>query len=254
MAAASRSEFAAEVASEIGRHTGLERRLSRLLELAAGPAVFTTSFGLEDQVLTHVIATSSLPIELATLDTGRLFPETISVWAETERRYGLNVRAFAPDAVETEGLVARFGAHGFRSSVEARLACCHIRKVVPLARALEGAGIWITGLRASQSRARHEVSFAEWDDAHAVLKVNPLADWSREAVLDFAKENDVPLNELHSKGFASIGCAPCTRAILPGEPERAGRWWWENAEEEEWQGKKECGLHARPRTGALEPA
>jgi phosphoadenosine phosphosulfate reductase len=254
MAAASKTDLASEIASEIGGHAGLDERLSLLLELAPGPAVFTTSFGLEDQVLTHVIATSGLPIRLVTLDTGRLFPETISVWAETEQRYGVKVAAFAPDAAETQALVARFGVQGFRASVEARLACCHIRKVVPLARALEGAGIWVTGLRASQSRARGEVSFAEWDETHSLIKANPLADWSREAALDFATRNDVPLNELHAKGFASIGCAPCTRAIAPGEPERAGRWWWENAEEEEWQGKKECGLHSRPRAGVLEPA
>ena len=241
MFAASKTELASEIASEIGRELGLGQRLSRLLELAPGPAVFTTSFGLEDQVLTHAIASAGLEIALATLDTGRLFPETVSVWARTEERYGLNVRAHLPDAAATQSLLARFGAEGFKASVEARLACCHIRKVAPLAEALAGAGIWVTGLRASQSRARREIKLAEWDDTHSLIKVSPLADWSREEALALAAEHDVPLNALHASGFASIGCAPCTRALKPGEPERAGRGWWEE------EGKKECGLHLRPR-------
>jgi phosphoadenosine phosphosulfate reductase len=239
-----RAELASKIASELAALADKGERLTRLLELAPGPAVLTTSFGLEDQVLTHAIAASRLPVTLATLDTGRLFPETIAVWAETERRYGAKVRAFIPDAVETQALISRFGVEGFKSSVEARLACCHVRKVKPLAQALAGAGTWITGLRASQSRARQDVRFAEWDEAHGLIKVNPLADWTREAALAFAVDHDVPLNALHAKGFASIGCAPCTRALAPGEPERAGRWWWEE------EGKKECGLHLAPRLDA----
>ncbi|SDR41809.1 phosphoadenosine phosphosulfate reductase [Rhizobiales bacterium GAS191] len=237
MAQASQGELALQVASAFAASPDLVGRLRCLVDLAPSPAVFTTSFGLEDQVLTHVIARARLPVEFVTLDTGRLFPETVAVWARTEQAYGIAVRAVLPDAASTEALLARDGVEGFKASVEARLACCHVRKVVPLARALAGAGTWITGLRASQSRSRGALVFAEWDEAHGVLKANPLADWTREAVAAFAAEHAIPVNELHAKGFASIGCAPCTRALAPGEPERAGRWWWEE------EGKQECGLH-----------
>jgi len=245
MTSLSRAELASKIASEIAASSEPGARLARLLELAPGPAVFTTSFGLEDQVLTHVIAALDLPVELVTLDTGRLFQETIALWAATERRYGLKVRAFLPDAAQLQALISQWGVDGFRSSVEARLACCHVRKVVPLSTALAEARIWITGLRASQSPAREQVRLAEWDETHALIKVSPLADWSRPAVIAFAQKHDLPLNELHAKGFASIGCAPCTRALAPGEPERAGRWWWEA------EGKKECGLHLRPPPAGL---
>jgi phosphoadenosine phosphosulfate reductase len=239
MVSGSRAELASKIASVLAASTDLRWRLRHLLELVPRPAVFTTSFGLEDQIVTHAIATSRLPIELVTLDTGRLFQETISLWARTERSYGIAVRPLLPDAADTQALIGRWGVEGFRASVEARRACCLVRKVAPLALGLAGAGTWITGLRATQSLARGKVGLAEWDGAHGVLKVNPLADWSREAVLAYAQQHDVPVNELHAKGFASIGCAPCTRALAPGEPERAGRWWWEE------EGKKECGLHLR---------
>jgi phosphoadenosine phosphosulfate reductase len=233
-----RAKLASEIASALGRSSDLFQRLELLVELAPSPVVFTTSFGVEDQIVTHVIATSRLPVELVTLDTGRLFPETISLWARTERHYGIVVRPFVPEALSTQAVMARWGVEGFKASVEARQACCHVRKVAPLAMALAEARAWITGLRATQSRARGHVTLAAWDEIHGLVKANPLADWSREAVAAFATEHDVPVSELHAKGFASIGCAPCTRALAPGEPERAGRWWWE-----EQEGKKECGLH-----------
>lgn len=214
----------------------LDERLHELRRRVAGRLVFTTSFGVEDQALTHSIATTGLDIEIVTLDTGRLFPETYEVWRATEQHYGLRIRAFYPERGDLEDLVAQQGIDGFYDSLEARHACCDVRKVRPLARALDGASAWVTGLRASQSGARQSVPFVERDEARRLIKANPLIDWTREAVVDFTQRNGVPVNALHAKGFPSIGCAPCTRAIAPGEDERAGRWWWE-------QSSKECGLH-----------
>lgn len=212
-------------------------RLAALRAAVPGRIVFTTSFGLEDQALTHIIARSGLDIAFATLDTGRLFAETYKLWADTEARYEFSIRAFYPRHDAVEALVAGQGINGFYNSVEARKACCHARKVEPLNRALDGASIWITGLRADQSQNRASARFVEFDAAHNVIKANPLLDWTRADAADFAAANNVPINPLHGRGFLSIGCAPCTRAVEPGEPERAGRWWWED------EAKKECGLH-----------
>ena len=215
-------------------------RLRAIRDAVPGRIVLTTSFGAEDQALTHLVAESGLDIELATLDTGRLFPETHDVWAETERRYGLRVRALHPDADALEHLVASQGINGFREDQAARHACCGVRKVEPLGRALSGVAGWITGLRADQSASRTWAYFAQVDPARDLLKFNPLLDWTRQAVADFLAAHDVPRNALHARGFASIGCAPCTRAIGPDEPERAGRWWWEQ------ESHQECGLHLGP--------
>ena len=212
-------------------------RLVRFRAAVAGPIVFTTSFGLEDQVLLHHLVEARIDADVVTLDTGRLFPETYATWEETERRYGRRIRAIYPRHDALEALVAGQGINGFYQSREARLACCDVRKVEPLARALAGAGGWITGLRADQSAQRGGIDLVEADRGRGLLKLNPLADWTREAVAAFARERRVPVNPLHEKGFLSIGCAPCTRAVRPGEPERAGRWWWED------DTKKECGLH-----------
>ncbi|MGE0563428.1 MAG: phosphoadenylyl-sulfate reductase [Pseudolabrys sp.] len=212
-------------------------RLRGLRDAVAGRLVFTTSFGLEDQVVTHVLHQSGIDAEVVTLDTGRLFPETYDVWARTELRYGRKIAPFYPNHSAVEALVARQGINGFYNSVEARQACCRVRKVEPLERALSGAAGWITGLRADQSQQRGSVTLAEADDTRQLLKFNPLFDWTRDRALDLAKSANIPLNPLHAAGFASIGCAPCTRALETGEPERAGRWWWEN------EAKKECGLH-----------
>ncbi len=215
----------------------LFERLAAIRSSIAGRIVFTTSFGLEDQAIAHAIFSQMLAIEVATLDTGRLFPETHEVWAETERRYGIRIRAFAPERESVEKLIARQGIDGLRSSVAARLDCCAIRKVAPLARVLDGSAAWVTGIRADQSADRARLSPASFDEARQLIKVNPLFDWTRDWTLEFVRASGVPYNALHDRGFLSIGCAPCTRAVGPGESERAGRWWWEQAE------KKECGLH-----------
>jgi phosphoadenosine phosphosulfate reductase len=188
-------------------------------------------------VLLHHLAEAGIDVDVVTLDTGRMFPETYATWEETERRYGRRIRAIYPRHDALEALIAAQGINGFYQSREARLACCDVRKVEPLARALAGASAWITGLRAGQSAQRRGVDLVEADRARGLLKLNPLCDWTRETVADFARRHEVPTNPLHEKGFLSIGCAPCTRAVRPGEPERAGRWWWED------DARKECGLH-----------
>ncbi len=225
-------------------------RLRALADAASGRIVFTTSFGLEDQVLTHLIVESGLPVDFVTLDTGRLFPEVYALWAQTEARYGIVIAPFYPRNDALQLFVRQNGINGFYGSRDARKGCCEIRKVEPLGRALAGAEIWITGLRADQSAARGGAAFAEVDAVRGLLKVNPLLDWSRDEALAFAQANAVPLNPLHGRGFVSIGCQPCTRAIAPGEPERAGRWWWED------DAAKECGLHvgADGRLGRAAPA
>jgi bifunctional enzyme CysN/CysC len=215
-------------------------RLQRLRKEIAGRIVFTTSFGLEDQVIMQMLCENNIEVDLITLDTGRLFPETYKLWAETEKRFGRRVQAVYPLHDAIESLVKRRGINGFYESREARLACCFARKVEPLGRALAGAQAWITGLRGEQSAGRRDMMLIGFDTANGVIKLNPLFDWSRDAVQDLIKAKDVPVNPLHAKGFASIGCAPCTRAIAPGEPERAGRWWWEE------ESAKECGLHRDP--------
>ncbi|QQM32692.1 phosphoadenylyl-sulfate reductase [Martelella lutilitoris] len=214
----------------------LEGRL-RLVAESGRPAVFTTSLGIEDQVLTGAIAMAGLPIRIVTLDTGRLFDETLQLIEDTEARFGIAIERFHPRQEAVDAYVAEHGRNGFYESVDARHACCHIRKLDPLAQALEGAAYWITGLRRGQSGNRATTPFYEEDKARHLTKINPLADWNIADIRAFAERNDVPLNPLHERGYPSIGCAPCTRAIKPGEPERAGRWWWEN------DAKRECGLH-----------
>lgn len=215
----------------------LDHRLKLAREFVPGRIVFTTSFGIEDQLVTHSIFTQGLEIDVVTIDTGRLFPETTELWERTEARYARRITAVYPQAQPLEEFVAEQGINGFYRSVENRKACCHIRKVEPLGRLLSGASAWVTGLRADQSNERAEVRLVEFDAGHKLLKINPLTDYTRESVVAAVEEFSVPINELHAKGFLSIGCAPCTRAVEPGEPERAGRWWWETEE------KKECGLH-----------
>jgi len=216
----------------------LFERLAAIRARLSGRIVFTTSFGLEDQAIAHAIFSQSLAIDIVTLDTGRLFPETHEVWAETEARYGRRVAAFAPAQNSLEALIAQQGIGGLRASLTARLECCNVRKVAPLDRALAGSAAWITGIRADQSAGRARLSAVAFDERRRLIKANPLFDWTREQTLDFVRTHDVPYNRLHDRGFLSIGCAPCTRAVAPGEPERAGRWWWEQSE------KKECGLHS----------
>ena len=209
-----------------------------------GPAIFTTSFGAEDMVLfdliaggeDHVVRTLR-PITIATLDTGRLPDETYQVWQRATERYRRKVEAFFPAAPAVEQYVRIHGVNAFYDSVDQRKTCCHIRKVEPLQRALAGKGAWITGLRRSQSTARADIAIESRDDDLGLVKFNPLADWSEDDVWTYVRLRDVPVNALHARGYPSIGCAPCTRAVAPGEDVRAGRWWWENAS------AKECGLH-----------
>ncbi len=200
--------------------------------------VFTTSFGYEDQVITDIICRNNLDIKLVTLDTGRLFEETYKTWLSTLEKYGKPIVPFFPPTEEVEKMVKNKGPFSFYESVENRRECCNIRKVIPLQRALAGMEVWITGLRAQQSAARSELSFFEWDESYSILKYNPLLNWDFETVKNYIKENSVPCNILHDKGFVSIGCAPCTRAIRPGEDFKAGRWWWEQ------NSGKECGIHS----------
>lgn len=200
-------------------------------------SVFTTSLGIEDQVITATIGTHRLPIDVATLETGRLFAETVRLIDETEDRYGITITRFYPEQDDIDAYAEQYGLNGFYESVEARHACCHVRKLIPLAKALEGAGFWITGLRRGQSGNRASTPFAEYDAERNLIKINPLADWDIDAIKAHVAAENIPVNPLHARGYPSIGCEPCTRAIKPGEPERAGRWWWENDE------KRECGLH-----------
>jgi phosphoadenosine phosphosulfate reductase len=235
--AGSLSPAAAEAAiARISGATPLERLIA-LREAVPGKIVFTTSFGIEDQAIAHLIFTNKLAIEVATLDTGRLFPSTYATWAETEAKYGVRIRSYHPEPRDLAAMIADAGINGFYFSKEARLACCHVRKVEPLNRALAGAAAWVTGLRADQSGARGSVPLAAWDSQYALLKVSPLFDWTRDRVVAFTETEQVPVNPLHAEGFLSIGCQPCTRAVQPGEDERAGRWWWETDD------SKECGLH-----------
>lgn len=203
-----------------------------------GKLVFSTSFGIEDQVITDMVFGGALGnIEVFTLDTGRLFPETYATWDKTLLNYGKKIKPYYPEQEAVEAFVEANGINGFYGSVALRKSCCGIRKVVPLQRALSGASVWVTGLRAEQSANRSGMQKVEWDDTHQLYKYNPLMDWSFEQVQEYIKKNAVPYNPLHDKGFVSIGCAPCTRAVKEGEDFRAGRWWWEDAS------KKECGLH-----------
>ena len=200
--------------------------------------VFSTSLGQEDQVLTHIIATDSLPVHIFTLDTGRLFPETLDILARTEAKYRNKIQVYYPESTDLESLVAAQGINGFYDSPENRKSCCFARKVAPLKRALKGQKVWVTGLRATQNQNRGQMNKIEWDESNQIIKYNPLLDWSFEEVLTYIEVYKIPYNPLHDKGFISIGCAPCTRAIGPDEDPRAGRWWWESS-------SKECGLHTK---------
>lgn len=215
-----------------------EEGLSLLSELYPGKVVFSTSLGQEDQVITHLIASQNLPVEIFSLDTGRLFPETLELLARTESKYKTRIKLYYPETSSVENLVYDIGINGFYDSVENRKSCCFVRKVAPLKRALAENEIWITGLRAEQSPNRSSMKRIEWDEANQIIKYNPLLDWTFDQMITYIEEHRIPYNPLHDQGFVSIGCAPCTRAILPGEDARAGRWWWEDS-------KKECGLHAK---------
>ncbi|MCT4581339.1 MAG: phosphoadenylyl-sulfate reductase [Flavobacteriales bacterium] len=211
--------------------------LKYIAEKHNGLAVFSTSFGQEDQVITDMILSNNIPIKIFTLDTGRMFEDTYRVMQRTNEKYQTKIAVYFPESSAVEKLYQEKGAYSFYESVENRKECCFIRKVTPLRRALSGNQAWITGLRAQQSQNRNSLAKAQYDENFDLLKVNPLINWSLEEVNQYLKAHNVPQNALHSKGFISIGCSPCTRAIKEGEDIRAGRWWWEDTS------KKECGLH-----------
>lgn len=221
------------------------------------PVTFANSLGAEDMVLTDIIAKLPLPnplpqageganeslresymnFEMFSLDTGRLPQETYDLMQQVRNRYSLPLKIYFPDSVLVEQYVAQNGVNGFYDSVELRKACCHMRKVEPLRRALTGKRAWITGMRRDQAVTRGSLEVSSFDADHGLQKYNPLLDWSNAEVWEYIRQNDVPYNKLHDRFYPSIGCAPCTRAVTPGEDIRSGRWWWENPE------NKECGLH-----------
>jgi phosphoadenosine phosphosulfate reductase len=213
--------------------------LQMLAARYSGQIIFTTSFGVEDQVITDIIFRNGIDIEVVAIDTGRLFEETCKVHSNPLKVYRKPIRVLFPDRDEVERLLTEKGPYSFYQSVENRKECCHIRKVIPLGRALEGKKLWITGIRADQSPGRSSMESLELDELRGIIKYHPLFDWSLKRVEEYLDVNHVPHNELHYKGYVSIGCEPCTRAIRPGEDFRSGRWWWED------QSGKECGLHTK---------
>lgn len=225
--------------------TNLDDRVGKVLHLLArvtvdhAPALLGTAFGAEGMVLIDLIARHRLPIRIFTLDTGRLPEETYALMDRVRERYGLPIDVYAPDTRLVQALVREHGANPFYDSVELRKRCCDVRKSEPLQRALVAKGAWITGLRRGQSVTRDAIALMEFDPVHRVLKVNPLADWSEDEIWEYLRGHGVPYNPLHDRGYPSIGCAPCTRAVAPGEDVRAGRWWWEHPEH------RECGIHRR---------
>ncbi len=214
-----------------------EEVLQFISQLPSESIVFSTSLGYEDQVITHMIFSENLPVSVFTLDTGRLFPETYSVLNSILDRYKKQIQVFYPSTNSLEEMVSKKGPFSFYESTDNRKECCFIRKVEPLKRALKGHTIWITGIRAGQSGNRNDMPMVEWDEANQIIKIHPLLNWSLQEVKDYIFKHNIPYNPLHDKGFVSIGCQPCTRAIKDGEDFRAGRWWWEDSS------KKECGLH-----------
>ncbi len=213
--------------------------LSYLLERFGKRVALASSLGLEDQVLTDMLARIDKTARIFTIDTGRLFPETYFLIDKTNMRYGIKMEVFFPDSNSVEKYVAENGINAFYDGIEKRKACCRARKIEPLLRALSTLDVWICGLRNEQSVTRTGVKMVEWDKANGLIKVNPLVHWTEAQVNEYVAKHGVPVNVLHKKGYPSIGCQPCTRAVAHGEDVRSGRWWWENPE------NKECGLHRR---------
>jgi phosphoadenosine phosphosulfate reductase len=236
---ATRPELTAELEASLRVRSEAALAVLRAAKAEFASVAFANSFGAEDMVLTDLILTHGLGIDMFSLDTGRLPPETYTLMAEVEARYSTRLAVFFPDASEVEGYVREHGVNAFYGSVDLRKACCRVRKVEPLRRALAGRAAWITGLRAAQSTTRTALALREHDEAFDIAKFNPLADWSEAEVWAYIRIHNVPYNALHEQFYPSIGCAPCTRAIALGEDIRAGRWWWEDAS------LKECGLHVK---------
>ncbi len=216
-----------------------EEILSFFINEFDGKLAFGTSLGAEDQVITDMIAKINKDTKIFTLDTGRVFPETYETLQDTIDKYGIKIDVYFPNSEKVERMVNEKGINLFYKSVENRKMCCHVRKIEPLQRAMTGVDVWVTGIRREQSVTRILTDIVEYDSANGKIKVNPLVDWTEQDVWDYIKQHGVPYNKLHDKGFPSIGCQPCTRAIGEGEDVRAGRWWWESPEQ------KECGLHKR---------
>ncbi len=221
------------------KNSSSEELLRFFLKEFKGKIALSSSMSVEDQLLTEMVVNIDPEIKIFTLDTGRLFPETYDLIDRTAKKYNLNIEVFFPESTDVEEMVYNKGMNLFFSSIENRKLCCNLRKLKPLARALNNLDVWITGLRREQSVTRADMQMVEWDENNSLLKLNPLINWSEEEVWKRVKENNIPYNPLHKKGFVSIGCQPCTRAVLPGEDPRAGRWWWENPD------TRECGLHKR---------
>ena len=233
------SNIRLEELRDLVSHRAIEETLRKLSSSFPGKIILTTSFGIEDQAITHIIFSNNIDIQVVTLDTGRLFPETYKVFSQTIMKYKKSINVFFPDHKEVENMVNLKGPLSFYESKENRIECCRIRKVVPLNRALKGMECWISGIRASQSDNRSHMSDLEYDTDKKLFKYHPLFNWSFEDVETFIKENNIPYNSLHDKGYLSIGCEPCTRPVIKGQDLRAGRWWWEN------DGPKECGFHIK---------
>jgi len=219
------------------RGCSAEKLLRFIVERFGDRVALATSFGAEDQVLTDMLCKIKNRTSIFTLDTGRLPEETYEVMQATREKYGIQIEVLFPDCKEVEQMVNRFGPNLFHASVEARKLCCRVRKIEPLKRKLSGLDAWICGLRAEQSVTRTDLMRIEFDESFGLIKISPLADWTTQQIWDYIRENEVPYNKLHDKGYPSIGCEPCTRAVRDGEDIRAGRWWWEEPEH------KECGLH-----------
>ncbi len=232
------SEDVVKILTEKTKDFSIEETLVFLANEYKDEVVFSTSFGQEDQVITDLIEKSGAAVKIFTLDTGRLFQETYDVFHRTQKKYKTPIKVYFPEAKAVEELLEKKGPNSFFESVENRKECCYIRKVVPLKKALAGNKMWITGLRAEQSENRSNLHLFEYDTNFEILKFNPLLKWTLEEVQKYIDDHNVPQNSLHKKGFVSIGCAPCTRAIVEGEDIRAGRWYWE-------QSHKECGLHQK---------
>lgn len=217
----------------------VEDQLSKLADLFPGKVVFTTSFSMEDQLISHLIFENNIPIEAVTIDTGMLFQETYNVFNKTINKYQKTIKVCFPDQRAIEKMMTNKGPLSFYYSKENRLECCNLRKVMQLNKALEGNVCWISGIRSDQSENRSRMNQLEFDEKRNLFKFYPLFDWSYEKVENFVKNHNVPYNILNDRGFISIGCEPCTRAVAKGEDFRSGRWWWET------DGKKECGLHVK---------
>lgn len=234
------TDVLAQVQNQIQGKSGIEAMLF-CIDTYAPDIACASSLGLEDQVLTDIIRSHKKDIRIFTLDTGRLHTQTYELIEKTNTRYDMKIDIYFPQSALVERMTSTSGMFSFYESIEKRKECCHIRKIDPLQRALKGLKIWITGIRRMQSVARNDMSLLEWDTEHNLMKLNPLIHWTENEVWEYIKEHKVPYNTLHDSGYASIGCAPCTRAIKKGEDMRSGRWWWEDTND------KECGLHTHKR-------